>query len=105
MRTPTLCECSDLQLDAVGCECEGAPRPRMTLEERIRHQDRVVDALIERALDREHRAEAAYWEAELEKDRTLGNQWDPSWGTQPHDQHVRARLDVLDASHPERMAA
>ena len=97
---PAVCDCSDLQLDAVGCECGGEPRMRPTLAERIAEQDRVADALIERALDREHRAEAAYWEAEFEKDRARGWNWDPSWGPQPFDEHLRARLAIMEPVLP-----
>lgn len=84
-----MCDCSDLQLDLVGCACQGAPRRRQTHAERVAEQDRVVDALIERAYDREQRAEAAYWEAEFAKDQACGNEWDAAWGEQPYDQHVR----------------
>lgn len=92
----SICDCSDLQLDVVGCECGGERRHRPTYAERVAEQDRVADALIERALDREHRAEMAYYEAEREKDLARGWNWDPSWGDQPADQHVRAYLAHLD---------
>jgi hypothetical protein len=92
----SVCDCSDLQLDVVGCECGGEPRARMTYAERVAEQDRIADALIERAMDREHRAEMAYYEAEREKDLARGWKWDPSWGDQPADEHVRAYLAHLD---------
>jgi hypothetical protein len=85
-----VCDCSDLQLDVVGCECGGEPRRRPTYEERVAEQDRIADALIERALDREERAERADWEAEQAKDLARGWDWDAAWGEQPADQHVRA---------------
>lgn len=92
-----LCDCSDHQLDAVGCECGGEPRARQTYEEMVAQQDRVANALIERALDRQERAERAYWDAEREKDLARGYDWDPAWGEQQPDQHVRAHLTLLAA--------
>ena len=99
------CDCSDHQLDAVGCDCGGEPRPRATLAERLAEQDRVGNALIERALDREHRAEAAHWEAERLADAARGWAWDPDWGDQPMDEHVRALLAHREATNPARLAA
>jgi len=88
--TVAVCDCSDLQLDVVGCECGGEPRRRPTYAEQVAEQDRIVDALISKAMDREERAERAYWEAEQAKDLARGWNWDDAWGQQPADQHVRA---------------
>lgn len=95
-----VCDCSDHQLDAVGCECGGTPRVRPTYDEMVAEHDRVANALIERALDRQERAEAAYWEAEHQKDLARGWNWDAAWGQQPYDQQVRdfrAELDRVEA--------
>jgi hypothetical protein len=91
-----MCDCSDLQLDLVGCACQGEPRRRPTYAERVAEQDRVANALIERAYDRDQRAEAAYWEAEFAKDQARGNEWDPAFGEQPYDQHVRDHLTRIE---------
>lgn len=99
------CDCSDHQLDAVGCECGGTPRHRPSVMEMLEQQDRVANALIEKALDREHRAEMAYYESERERIEALGWNWDPSWGEQPFDQHVRAMLAERDARDAKRAAA
>lgn len=96
----TVCDCSDHQLDAVGCECGGTPRVRQTYDEMVAEHDRVANALIERALDRQERAEAAYWEAERQKDLARGWNWDAAWGDQPYDQHIRdfgAEIDRVEA--------
>jgi hypothetical protein len=96
------CDCSDLQIDVVGCDCGGTPRPRMTLDERIAEQDRVAGALIDKAMEREFRAEQAYWEAEMAKDEARVFAWDPSWDQQPSDEHVRAYRTLTE---PTRLAA
>ena len=100
----SLCDCSDHQLDAVGCECGGTPRVRQTPDERLAEQDRVANALIERAFERDHRAEMAYYEAERLKDLARGWAWDPAWGEQPADEHVRTMLTHRDATTPANVA-
>jgi len=100
-----VCDCSDHQLDAVGCECDGTPHHRPGIMEMLEQQDRVANALIEKALDREHRAEMAYYESERKRSEALGWNWNPSWGEQPFDQHVRTRLAERDRRNGDRTAA
>ena len=96
------CDCSELQIDVVGCDCGGIPRARMTLLERIAEQDRVANALIDKAMEREFLAEQAFWKAEGAKEEARGFSWDPSWGGQPSDEHVRAYRTLCE---PTRLAA
>jgi hypothetical protein len=103
--TTAECDCSDAQLDHVGCDCGRGPRRRPTYAEQVADQDRVCDELIDKAMEREHLAEMAYWDAFMAEEEKRGYAWDPKMGEQPADEHVRAFRTTEEQAEKVLLAA
>lgn len=103
MRRPLIrmCDCSPAQLRLVGCDCGGEPPMRDECAE----EERRAELAAEEALERSHREERAFWDAENARMDAQGYDWNDAWGDQPYDQHVRDHLTRLDRVEAMLMAA
>lgn len=94
MRHPLIrmCDCSPAQLHLVGCDCGGEP----PMHDECAEEERRAELAAEEALERSHRDETAYRDAENARIAAEGHGWNDAWGDQPYDQHVRDHLTRLD---------